>query len=152
MGYSAYFSWYKNGGNYHPTGFHLRLFLFELLLWPVIVKNYSSVGRFLEGPIISRVFHLCSPFLQIYVERVLKEMKMLQKCNVELSINEKKIYCHSNENRIQILIVIKNSNMCEFFYFFQLIFFSLLHDKYFKTVFIFVIYILYDYSTQKINK
>lgn len=117
MGYSAYFSWYKNGGNHHPTGFHLRLFLFELLLWPVIVKNYSSVGRFLEGPIISRVFHLCSPFLQIYVERVLKEMKILQKCNVELSINEKKIYCHSNENRIQILIVIKNSNMCEFFIF-----------------------------------
>lgn len=149
MGYSAYFSWYKNGGNYHPTGFHLRLFLFELLLWPVIVKNYSSVGRFLEGPIISRVFHLCSPFLQIYVERVLKEMKMLQKCNVELSINEKKIYCHSNENRIQILIVIKNSNMCEFFYFFQLIFFSLLHDKYFKTVFIFVIYIYYTIILRK---
>lgn len=152
MGYSAYFSWYKNGGNYHPTGFHLRLFLFELLLWPVIVKNYSSVGRFLEGPIISRVFHLCSPFLQIYVERVLKEMKMLQKCNVELSINEKKnilpFEWKSNTN-------INSDQKFKYvwsFYFFQLIFFSLLHDKYFKTVFIFVIYILYDYSTQKINK
>lgn len=152
MGYSAYFSWYKNGGNYHPTGFHLRLFLFELLLWPVIVKNYSSVGRFLEGPIISRVFHLCSPFLQIYVERVLKEMKMLQKCNVELSINEKKnilpFEWKSNTN-------INSDQKFKYvwiFYFFQLIFFSLLHDKYFKTIFIFVIYILYDYSTQKINK
>lgn len=152
MGYSAYFSWYKNGGNYHPTGFHLRLFLFELLLWPVIVKNYSSVGRFLEGPIISRVFHLCSPFLQIYVERVLKEMKMLQKCNVELSINEKKnilpFEWKSNTN-------INSDQKFKYvwiFYFFQLIFFSLLHDKYFKTVFIFVIYILYDYSMQKINK
>lgn len=152
MGYSAYFSWYKNGGNYHPTGFHLRLFLFELLLWPVIVKNYSSVGRFLEGPIISRVFHLCSPFLQIYVERVLKEMKMLQKCNVELSINEKKnilpFEWKSNTN-------INSDQKFKYvwiFYFFQLIFFSLLRDKYFKTVFIFVIYILYDYSTQKINK
>lgn len=135
MGYSAYFSWYKNGGNYHPTGFHLRLFLFELLLWPVIVKNYSSVGRFLEGPIISRVFHLCSPFLQIYVERVLKEMKMLQKCNVELSINEKKnilpFEWKSNTN-------INSDQKFKYvwiFYFFQLIFSSLLHDKYFKTVF-----------------
>lgn len=150
MGYSAYFSWYKNGGNYHPTGFHLRLFLFELLLWPVIVKNYSSVGCFLEGPIISRVFHLCSPFLQIYVERVLKEMKMLQKCNVELSINEK-IYCHSNENRIQILIVIKNSNMCEFFIFSNW-FFSLSYTINISKQSLYSLYIYYTIILRKKNK
>lgn len=150
MGYSAYFSWYKNGGNYHPTGFHLRLFLFELLLWPVIVKNYSSVGCFLEGPIISRVFHLCSPFLQIYVERVLKEMKMLQKCNVELSINEK-IYCHSNENRIQILIVIKNSNICEFFIFSNW-FFSLSYTINISKQSLYSLYIYYTIILRKKNK
>lgn len=149
MGYSAYFSWYKNGGNYHPTGFHLRLFLFELLLWPVIVKNYSSVGRFLEGPIISRVFHLCSPFLQIYVERVLKEMKMLQ-CRI-IDKWKKNILPFEWKSNTNINSDQKFKHVW-IFYFFQLIFFSLLHDKYFKTVFIFVIYILYDYSTQKINK
>lgn len=149
MGYSAYFSWYKNGGNYHPTGFHLRLFLFELLLWPVIVKNYSSVGRFLEGPIISRVFHLCSPFLQIYVERVLKEMKMLQ-CRI-IDKWKKNILPFEWKSNTNINSDQKFKHVW-IFYFFQLIFFSFLHDKYFKTVFIFVIYILYDYSTQKINK
>lgn len=150
MGYSAYFSWYKNGGNYHPTGFHLRLFLFELLLWPVIVKNYSSVGRFLEGPIILRVFHLCSPFLQIWAcfkrdENVAKvQCRIIDKWKKNILPFEWKSNTNINSDQKFKHVWI--------FYFFQLIFFSLLHDKYFKTVFIFVIYILYDYSTQKINK
>lgn len=148
MGYSAYFSWYKNGGNYHPTGFHLRLFLFELLLWPVIVKNYSSVGRFLEGPIISRVFHLCSPFLQIYVERVLKEMKMLQCRIIDKWKNILPFEWKSNTN----INSDQKFKHVWIFYFFQLIFFSLSYTINISKQSLYSLYIYYTIILRKKNK
>lgn len=148
MGYSAYFSWYKNGGNYHPTGFHLRLFLFELLLWPVIVKNYSSVGCFLEGPIISRVFHLCSPFLQIYVERVLKEMKMLQCRIIDKWKNILPFEWKSNTN----INSDQKFKHVWIFYFFQLIFFSLSYTINISKQSLYSLYIYYTIILRKKNK